>query len=107
MPGVASVLVPPTPGALVICVTRTRTVVDPQQVPGIVRQLNRLERVKSPHIFACPLDLGPAYALFFDYADGARLLVTVDSSGCRFATNGRITASADTRLLRTIHRLVA
>jgi hypothetical protein len=107
VPGVGSRLVPGTPGALVICVGESRTVVQPPQVDGLADQLNRLKRVGNPHIFACPLNLGPTFALFFDYADGGRLLVTVDSGGCRFATNGRITGVADTRLLRLLHRLTA
>jgi hypothetical protein len=107
MAGVGRFMVPPTPGALVICVSGTRTVVDPAQVAPLADDLNRLERVRSAHIFACPADLGPTFALFFDYPDGTRLLVEVDSSGCRFATNGRRTGVADTRLLRKLHRLAA
>ena len=107
MPGVGAVMVPSTPGALVICIGQIRTVVDPQRLPRLVRKLNHLKRVQSPHIFACPVDFGPTYALFFDYADGTRLLVTVDASGCRFATNGRITGFATTSLLQTLRHLVA
>jgi len=107
MAGVTRFMVPPTPGALVICVSGTRTVVDPAQVAEIAGRLNQLKRLRSPHIFACPADFGPTFALFFDYSDGTRLLVEVDSSGCRFATNGRRTGVADTRLLRELHRLVA
>jgi hypothetical protein len=107
VPGVAHQMVPGTPGALVICVSGTRTVLDRSQLVPIAERLNHLKRVGNPHIFACPVDLGPTFALFFDYPDGSRLLVDVDSSGCRFATNGRITGFADTRLLRTLHRLTA
>jgi len=107
MAGVNRFMVPPSPGALVICVSGTRTVVDPAQVAQIAGELNQLKRLRSPHIFACPADFGPTFALFFDYSDGTRLLVQVDSSGCRFATNGRRTGVADTGLLRDLHRLVA
>jgi len=107
VPGVGHQMVPGTPGALVICVAGTRTVVDDAQIPGITQQLNHLKPVGNPNIFACPVDLGPTFALYFDYADGSRLLVEVDSSGCRFATNGRITGFADTRLLRSLHRLTS
>jgi hypothetical protein len=100
-------MVPGAPGALVICVSGTRTVVDQTRLTPIVDRLNHLKAVGNPHVFACPLDLGPTYALFFDYPGGSRLLVEVDSSGCRFATNGRITGFADTRLLRALHRLTA
>jgi hypothetical protein len=106
MPGVGKTLVPPTPAALVICVSGTRTVVDPASVTRLADRLNRLQRV-APAVFACPVDLGPTFALFFDYSDGTRLLVEVDSSGCRFATNGRPTGLADARLLRELHRLAA
>ena len=107
VPGVAHQMIPGTPGALVICVSGTRTVLDRSQVVPIAERLNHLKRVGNPHIFACPVDLGPTFALFFDYPDGSRLLVEVDSSGCRFATNGRTTGFADTRLLRTLHRLTS
>jgi hypothetical protein len=106
MAGVNRFMVPPTPRALVICVSETRTVVDPASVAHLADQLNSLKHV-SPAVFACPMDLGPTFALFFDYADGPRLLVEVDSSGCRFDTNGRITGVADARLLKELHRLVA
>jgi hypothetical protein len=107
MPGVAYQMVPGTPGALVICVSGTRTVLDRSQLVPIAERLNHLKRVGNPHIFACPVDLGPTFALFFDYPDGSRLLVEVDSSGCRFASNGRITGFADTPLLRSLHRLTS
>jgi hypothetical protein len=106
VPGVGSSMVPAVPSALVVCVSLTRTVVDQPEVERIAGRLNLLKRVASPHIFACPLDLGPSYALYFDYAGGSTLLVRVDASGC-FATNGRITAAADTQLLRLLQRLVA
>lgn len=107
VPGVGHQMVPGAPGALVICVSGTRTVVDQDGLASIVDGLNHLKRVGNPHIFACPVDLGPTFALFFDYPDGSRLLVEVDSSGCRFASNGRITGVADTRLLRSLHRLTS
>jgi hypothetical protein len=100
-------MVPGTPGALVICVSGTRAVVDQDGLAPIVDALNHLKRVGNPHVFACPVDLGPTFALFFDYSDGGRLLVTVDSSGCRFASNGRITGFAGARLLRSLHRLTS
>ena len=107
VPGVGSSMVPAVPSALVVCVSRTRTVVDQPEVQRIAGRLNLLKRVGSPHIFACPLDLGSTYALYFDYAGGSTLLVRVDASGCRFAANGRITAAADVQLLRLLQRLVA
>jgi hypothetical protein len=91
----------------VICVSQTRTVVGQTEAARVGDELNRLKPVGNPLIFACPVDLGPTFALFFDDPDGSRLLVEVDSSGCRFATNGRITGLADTRLLRSLHRLTS
>jgi len=107
MPGVGAHLVPPTPDGLVICVSGSRTVVAEPHVARIARQLNRLERVPSPHIFACPADFGPTFALYFDYPQGRPLLVTVDASGCRFATNGRITSWSNERLLRLLRHVTA
>jgi hypothetical protein len=107
VPGVGHQMVPGAPGALVICVSERRAVVDQDGLGPIVDGLNHLKRVGNPHVFACPVDLGPTFALFFDYPDGSRLLIEVDSSGCRFATNGRITVFADARLLRALHRLTS
>ena len=56
-------------------------------------------------VYACPADVGPTYALFFDYPDGDRLLVLVSASGCRFATNGQLSAHTDPKLLRTLRSL--
>ncbi|HEY6652249.1 MAG TPA: hypothetical protein VI364_08110 [Actinomycetota bacterium] len=56
-------------------------------------------------VYACPADFGPTYALFFDYPDGDRLLVLVSGSGCRFATNGQLSAHTDPKLLRTLRSL--
>src|SRR5207249_10300788 len=104
VPMVTYHMVPDSPDAMVICVSRSRIVVDQADVAKVASDLNRLQLVPSPHIFACPVDFGPTFALFFDYPDGSRLLVEVHASGCRFATNGRITGSSDARLLKLLHR---
>lgn len=49
--------------------------------------------------------LDPTFALFFDYPDGDRVLVLVSASGCRFATNGQLSAHTDPKLLRTLRSL--
>jgi len=91
----------------VICVDGKRTVVRGPRVAQLARRLNRLKLVPYPHIFACPVDFGPIYALYFDYPNARPLLVTVDASGCRFASNGRITAWSDQHLLKELHRVVS
>jgi hypothetical protein len=52
-----------------------------------------------------PCHFSPTFALFFDYPDDDRLLVLVSASGCRFATNGRLSAHTDPKLLRTLGSL--
>ena len=54
--------------------------------------LNRMKEVPSGESFFCALDVGPTYGLFFGYANHDVLLVTVSASGCRFASNGHVTA---------------
>jgi len=105
MPGVATTLVPGAPTALVICVGRERTQNTGPRVERLVRALNALDHVPPGTVYACPADFGPTFALFFDYPDGDRLLVLVSASGCRFATNGRLSARTDPKLLRTLRSL--
>ena len=81
VPGVRFDMVPATPHVLVICVSGTQTVVVPPQLTRIVHALNHLDRVPPGTAYACPADLGPLFALFFDYPDGSRLLGLV--SGVR------------------------
>ena len=71
----------------------------------MVRALNALDHVQPGPVYACPADFGPTFALFFDYPDGGRLLVLVSASGCRFATNGQLSAHTDPKLLRTLRTL--
>jgi hypothetical protein len=54
--------------------------------------LNGLKEVPPGVTFNCPLDVGPTYGLFFGYVNHDVLLVTVSSSGCRFASNAHVTA---------------
>jgi hypothetical protein len=46
-----------------------------------------------------------SFALFFDYPNGDRLLVLVSTSGCRFATNGKLSAHTGPKLLKTLRSL--
>lgn len=105
IPGVATKLVPGAPNAVVICLASERTQITGPQVERLVRALNALDHVPPGTVYACPADFGPTFALFFDYPDGDRLLVLVSASGCRFATNGQLSARTDPKLLRTLRSL--
>ena len=105
IPGVATRLVPGTPTALVVCVASKRTQITGLQFERLVRALNALDHVPPGTAYACPADFGPTFALFFDYPDGGRLLVLVSASGCRFATNGQLSAHTDPKLLKTLRTL--
>jgi hypothetical protein len=89
----------------VICVGSDRTQIAEPQVDPLVGALNALDHVPPGAVYACPADFGPTFALFFDYPDGDRLLVLVSASGCRFATDGRLSARTDPKLLRTLRSL--
>ena len=71
-------------------------------------ELNGLKEVRRGESFACPLDFGPTYGLFFGYANHDVLLVTLSASGCRFASNGHVTAQLDdSPIVKRIQRLLA
>ena len=105
IPGVATRLVPGAPTALVICLSSERTQIAGPKVERLVRALNALDHVPPGTVYACPADFGPTFALFFDYPDSDRLLVLVSASGCRFATNGQLSAYTDPKLLKTLRSL--
>jgi hypothetical protein len=105
IPRVVTRLVPGAPTALVICLASQRTQITGPKVEGLVRALNPLNHVPPGTVYACPADFGPTFALFFDYPDGDRLLVLVSASGCRFATNGQLSAHTDPKLLRMLRSL--
>ena len=48
----------------------------------------------------------PGYGLFFDYENHDVILVTVEQSGCRFATNGRRVATVDDAVMARITALL-
>lgn len=108
VPGVQHTLVPGDPPALVLCGVGKRVVVEGSRVHSLAAMLNALKLMPpgSVYAFACPLDLGPIYGLFFDYANGHVLLVTVDAGGCRFASNGRRTARSNDAVLTRIRTLL-
>jgi hypothetical protein len=88
VPGTDDQLVPGQPDVLVECLPSRRVVIgDGSVVAKIVDELNALKLV-DPAVYSCPADFGPTYGLFFNYSNGDVLLVTVDASGCRFASNG-------------------
>ena len=105
IPGVVTRVVPGAPTALVICLASERRQITGPQVERLVRALNALDHVPPGTVYACPADFGPTYALFFDYPDVDRLLVLVSASGCRFTTNGQLSAHTDPKLLRTLRSL--
>ena len=84
---------PDSPVTLVVCNGGRRVAVtDEKTVVWFTDALNGLKEVPLGESFNCPLDFGPTYGLFFGYANHDVLLVTVASSGCRFASNAHVTA---------------
>ena len=69
IPGVVTRVVPGAPTALVICLASERRQITGPQVERLVQALNALNHVPPGTIYACPADVGPTYALFFDYLD--------------------------------------
>jgi hypothetical protein len=98
-------LVPGEPTVLVIC-QASRAVVDGQRLDQLVRHLNALKRAPAKGLYACPLNLGPVYWLFFDYPEMGTVQVTVEAGGCRFASNGRYQAWTSRTVLLELGRLV-
>ena len=80
---------------MVLCGPGQRVVVTDVWVRRLSDKLNRLKRVPPGVAFPCPADFGPTYGLFFNYTNGDVVLVTVDASGCRFASNGHASAWTD------------
>jgi hypothetical protein len=90
VPGIDHRLIPGHPNVLVDCLPSRRVVIgDSEVVAEIVHGLNALRLGKPGAVYSCPADFGPTYGLFFNYPNGDVLFVTVDASGCRFASNGQ------------------
>lgn len=104
--GVRHTLVPGDPPVLVLCGVGKRVVVEGSRVHSLAAILNALKVVPPGNVYVCPQDLGPIYGLFFDYANGHVLLVTVDAGGCRVASNGRRSSWSDHSVLAGIRTLL-
>jgi hypothetical protein len=94
---------------LVVCLGGRRVAVtDEKTVVWFTDALNGLKQVPPGEVFACPADFGPTYGSFFGYANHDVLLVTVASSGCRFASNAHVTARlGDSSIVKRIQQLLA
>ena len=101
--GVLDSMVPDGPSTLVLCHGSTRVVVQGTRVMQLVEGLNRLKPIPQGAVYPCPLlVVGPGYGLFFDYENHDVLLVSVEQSGCRFATNGRRVAIVNNAVMTRI-----
>ncbi len=88
--------------------SRRVTVTDEKTVVWFTDALNGLKQVPLGETFFCPLDLGPTFGSFFGYANHDVLLVTLASSGCRFASNGHITARlGESSIVKRLQHLFA
>jgi hypothetical protein len=95
--GPASPMVPGEPQAAVVC-----QYAGPQQhlkkstqvkdVPGLRQALNAADTTPPPRGTMCPLDHGDLDMVIFAYAGGDPVDVTIKTSGCATATNGKVTA---------------
>jgi hypothetical protein len=83
-----------------------RAVVTDAGLSRLVTALDALKTVRKGGVFACPADLGPTFALFFNYSVTRMLIVIVPSSGCRFAVNGILTAKTDPAVVSLVRHLV-
>jgi hypothetical protein len=99
-------MVPGNPSVGVLCGAGTRVVLAEPQVRALVEALNALKPVPPGAVYPCPADFGPTYGLYLDYANKDVLLVTVDASGCRFASNGQRSAWTDDALQAHIRALL-
>ena len=105
--GEAHSIVPGTPVALVLCGPGARVeIATALEVSRFADALNKLKRVPAGEVFSCPLDFGPTYGLYFNYENGDVLLVTVDASGCRMASNGRSSGWVSHAMLNSIKRVL-
>jgi hypothetical protein len=54
----------------------------------VAQALDNAEPVPSGGVFNCPADFGEVVILRFDYASGPAVLVKINATGCKFATDG-------------------
>jgi hypothetical protein len=71
----------------------------------LVQILDGLRHVHGLEALTCPFDDGSRYLIRFGYPDGGSLRVTVELRGCRFASNGRLSAWADEALFSMLRSL--
>jgi hypothetical protein len=101
-PGTEPQMVPGQPVALLAC--RYVGLNGPAS-PGTVARTARIAPaptaallngypLASETIHSCPSDTGGVILLDFGYLDGSNLVVRVNTSGCRYATNGDRTVDA-------------
>ncbi|EWM09846.1 hypothetical protein [Kutzneria sp. 744] len=95
--GAATPMVPGEPQAAVICqytavqqhLAKSTQVKD---VQGLQKALNAADTTPPPRGTMCPLDHGGRDMVIFAYAGGDPVDVTIKTSGCATATNGKVTA---------------
>jgi hypothetical protein len=109
IPGTTHRLVPGDPSEFVACSpSRRKAVASGTLAINIVDALNSLKLIKRGAVYNCPNDTGSStYGLFFNYPNGGVLLVTLDASGCRFASNGQRFAFTSEAARKRVQRLLA
>lgn len=107
--GLADILVPPGPSSLSVCryaglnqpveagtVEKSHVVIGPALAQFVAYlDMPTWPVIPSGAIYNCPLSQGRVDLLQFDYPSGPGVTVTVDTDGCRFASNGVRTVAGD------------
>jgi len=108
VPGINDQLVPGDPSELVACAPSGRkAVANGTLAINIIDALNSLKLIKRGAVYNCPNYTGSStYGLFFNYPNGDVLLVTVDRTGCRFASNDQRSAFTTEAARKRIQRLL-
>lgn len=76
------------------------------QAAALARDLNRAKPFPVGVGYNCGIDLGQADLVLFGFADGHRVDVQFDMSGCRTATNGQRTVFYPTGVAAQVTALV-
>jgi hypothetical protein len=95
--GPASPMVPGEPAAAVVChysaaQQRLSKSTQVKDVKGLQQALNAADTTPPPRGTMCPLDHGSRDVVIFAYAGSDPVDVTIKTSGCATATNGKVTA---------------
>jgi hypothetical protein len=104
MAGTGSTLVPGAPIALLAC--RYHGLNQPEPADSLAKSasfppgpiavaLNAQPAIPPGFVSSCPADFGETIVLLFGYADNSRLIVSIGTAGCRFASNGDRFVHAD------------